>query len=98
MMVQIMEGKWQNVQMTADYKVMRIYYTGLIFSTFPDIFYPDQSKSIPSALMAFFQGRDYTASLTAGNPDLLGGSGMAVAHYLQVIGYPGLLYLVMGHI
>ena len=48
--------------------------------------------------MAFFQGRDYTASLTAGNPDLLGGSGMAVAHYLQVIGYPGLLYLIMGHI
>jgi len=50
MMVAIMEGKWQNVQMTADYK-----------------------------------GRDYTASLTAGNPDLLGGSGMAVAHYLQSV-------------
>ena len=35
-------------------------------------------------LMANFKGRDYTASLTAGNPDLLGGSGMAVCHYLQV--------------
>ena len=36
-------------------------------------------------LMANFKGRDYTASLTAGNPDLLGGSGMAVCHYLQVM-------------
>ena len=56
MMVQIMEGKWQNVQMTADYKVMRMSYTGSIFSAFPYIFSLNQSKSIPSALMAFFSG------------------------------------------
>merc|ERR1719422_412781 len=50
MMVAIQEGKWQNVQITADYK-----------------------------------GKDYTASLTLGNPDLLGGTGMAVVHYLQSV-------------
>ena len=33
----------------------------------------------------YLQGRDYTASLTAGNPDLLSGTGMAVCHYLQVV-------------
>jgi len=50
MMVAIQEGKWQNVQITADYK-----------------------------------GKDYTASVTTGNPDLLGGTGMAVVHYLQSV-------------
>lgn len=50
MMAQIVDQKWQQVQMTADYK-----------------------------------GKDYTASLTLGNPDLLGGTGMAVCHYLQSV-------------
>ena len=75
MMVAIMEGKWQNVQMTADYKVGKCKTT-FTFSPPP----PGEET-----LMANFKGRDYTASLTAGNPDLLGGSGMAVCHYLQVM-------------
>ena len=41
---------------------------------------------LEETLMIIFKGRDYTASLTAGNPDLLGGTGMGVAHYLQVLG------------
>lgn len=30
-----------------------------------------------------YKGADYTASLTLGNPDLLSGTGMGIAHYLQ---------------
>ena len=40
---------------------------------------------LEETLMIIFKGRDYTASLTAGNPDLLGGTGMGVAHYLQSV-------------
>ena len=67
MMVAIMEGKWQNVQMTADYKV------------------ENENKCLCTFPLLCLQGRDYTASLTAGNPDLLSGTGMAVCHYLQVV-------------
>jgi len=34
-------------------------------------------------LTADYKGKDYTASLTAGNPDLFSGTGMGIAHYLQ---------------
>ena len=78
MMVAIMEGKWQNVQMTSDYKVGEML----------DNFHFITSSPGKETLMVIFKGRDYTASLTMGNPDLLGGSGMAVAHYLQVIWSP----------
>jgi len=30
-----------------------------------------------------YKGKDFTASLTLGNPDLLSGTGMAISHYIQ---------------
>merc|ERR1719427_1035827 len=34
-------------------------------------------------LTADYKGKDYTASLTTGNPDVFSGTGMGIAHYLQ---------------
>ena len=34
--------------------------------------------------------QDYTASVTTGNPDLFSGTGMGIAHYLQVRSQIGL--------
>jgi len=36
-------------------------------------------------LTADYKGKDYTASMTAGNPDLFSASGMGIAHYLQKV-------------
>jgi len=42
-----------------------------------------ESKWQSVQLTSDYKGKDFTASLTLGNPDLLGGTGMAVAHYIQ---------------
>jgi len=34
---------------------------------------------------ADYKGKDFTASLTTGNPDLFSGTGMGIAHYLQKV-------------
>lgn len=44
-----------------------------------------QSKFVNWQLDAEFRGSDFTAALTLGNPDVLMGSGIVVAHYLQSI-------------
>jgi len=44
-----------------------------------------ESKWKTVQLTTDYKGTDYTASLTLGNPDLLSGTGMAVAHYLQKV-------------
>lgn len=36
-------------------------------------------------LTADYKGKDYTASVTTGNPDLFSGTGMGIAHYLQSV-------------
>lgn len=36
-------------------------------------------------MTADYKGKDYTASLTTGNPDLFSGTGMGIAHYLQSV-------------
>lgn len=43
------------------------------------------SKFLASQFTGDYKGQDYTASLTFGNPDLINGSGVAVAHYLQQV-------------
>jgi len=42
-----------------------------------------ESKWKTVQLTTDYRGADYTASLTLGNPDLVSGTGMGVAHYLQ---------------
>ena len=42
-----------------------------------------ESKWKTVQLTTDYKGADYTASLTLGNPDLVSGTGMGVAHYLQ---------------
>ena len=44
-----------------------------------------ESKWKTVQLTTDYKGTDYTASLTLGNPDLLSGTGMGVAHYLQKV-------------
>ena len=34
-------------------------------------------------LTSDYKGKDFTASLTMGNPDFLSGTGMGIAHYIQ---------------
>lgn len=41
------------------------------------------SKMVASQLTTDYKGHDYTGSLTLGNLDVINGSGVAVAHYLQ---------------
>jgi len=43
------------------------------------------SKWQSMQLTADYKGKDYTASLTAGNPDLFSGTGMGIAHYIQSV-------------
>jgi len=42
-----------------------------------------ESKWQSLQMTADYKGKDYTASLTTGNPDLFEGTGMGIAHYLQ---------------
>merc|ERR1719369_1277952 len=42
-----------------------------------------QSKWQATQMTADYRGSDYTGSLTLGNPDLVSGTGVMVAHYLQ---------------
>ena len=42
-----------------------------------------ESKWKTLQLTTDYKGDNYTASLTMGNPDLLSGTGMGIAHYLQ---------------
>ncbi|XP_033929423.1 mitochondrial import receptor subunit TOM40 homolog [Melopsittacus undulatus] len=44
-----------------------------------------QAKFINWQLDAEYRGSDFTAALTLGNPDILVGSGILVAHYLQSV-------------
>jgi len=44
-----------------------------------------QSKWQAAQFTGDYKGSDYTASLTLGNPDLISGSGVMVAHYFQNI-------------
>jgi len=44
-----------------------------------------QSKWQAAQLTGDYKGSDYTASLTLGNPDIVSGTGVMVAHYLQNI-------------
>lgn len=43
------------------------------------------SKCVASQITTDFKGKDYTASLTLGNIDLINSSGVAVLHYLQSV-------------
>ncbi|XP_071450623.1 mitochondrial import receptor subunit TOM40 homolog 1 [Hetaerina americana] len=43
------------------------------------------SKIQAAQISADYKGKDYTASLTLGNPDIINESGVAVAHYLQSV-------------
>jgi len=42
-----------------------------------------ESKWQSLQLTTDYKGTDFTASFTMGNPDLLGGTGMGIAHYIQ---------------
>jgi len=44
-----------------------------------------ESKWKSLQLTTDYKGEDFTASLTMGNPDLLGGTGMGILHYLQSV-------------
>jgi len=44
-----------------------------------------QSKWQATQVTTDYRGTDFTASLTLGNPDLVGGTGVMVAHYLQKV-------------
>ncbi|XP_023802518.1 mitochondrial import receptor subunit TOM40 homolog, partial [Cyanistes caeruleus] len=44
-----------------------------------------QSKFVNWQLDGEYRGGDFTAALTLGNPDILMGSGILVAHYLQSV-------------
>ncbi|XP_046384516.1 mitochondrial import receptor subunit TOM40 homolog 1 [Ischnura elegans] len=45
-----------------------------------------QNSKIQAAQMsADYKGKDYTASLTLGNPDIINESGLVLAHYLQAV-------------
>jgi len=44
-----------------------------------------QSKWQATQMTADYRGSDYTGSLTLGNPDLVSGTGVMVAHYLQKV-------------
>jgi len=44
-----------------------------------------ESKWKTLQLTTDYKGEDFTASLTMGNPDLLGGTGMGILHYLQSV-------------
>ncbi|NWY22890.1 TOM40 protein, partial [Aphelocoma coerulescens] len=48
-------------------------------------FQTQQSKFVNWQLDGEFRGSDFTAALTLGNPDILLGSGILVAHYLQSV-------------
>ncbi|XP_036411538.1 mitochondrial import receptor subunit TOM40 homolog [Megalops cyprinoides] len=48
-------------------------------------FQTQQQKFVNWQCDAEFRGEDFTAALTLGNPDVLVGSGIVVAHYLQSI-------------
>ncbi|XP_022910965.1 mitochondrial import receptor subunit TOM40 homolog 1 [Onthophagus taurus] len=43
------------------------------------------SKFTVAQLTANYKGHDYTASVTVANPDIIGGSGVVVLHYLQAV-------------
>lgn len=43
------------------------------------------SKFTVAQLTTNFKGSDYTASVTVANPDIIGGSGVVVLHYLQAV-------------
>ena len=44
-----------------------------------------ESKWKSLQLTTDYKGEDFTASLTMGNPDFLGGTGMGILHYLQTV-------------
>ena len=44
-----------------------------------------ESKWKSLQLTTDYKGEDFTASLTMGNPDFLGGTGMGILHYLQSV-------------
>ncbi|NWI38392.1 TOM40 protein, partial [Picathartes gymnocephalus] len=48
-------------------------------------FQTQQSKFVNWQVDGEYRGGDFTAALTLGNPDILMGSGILVAHYLQSI-------------
>lgn len=43
------------------------------------------SKFLAAQLTTDYRGKDYTASFTVGNPDIINESGVFVAHYLQTV-------------
>lgn len=55
-----------------------MYIVNLFF-----IFQVQDNRYIGSQFTADVKGKDYTASVTLGNTDILNGSGVAVLHYLQ---------------
>ncbi|NWY08385.1 TOM40 protein, partial [Nothoprocta ornata] len=48
-------------------------------------FQTQQAKFVNWQVDGEYRGGDFTAAVTLGNPDLLAGSGIVVAHYLQSV-------------
>lgn len=57
--------------------------TGVLFHTLPT--QTQQAKFLTWQFDGEYRGDDYTATLTLGNPDLIGESVIMVAHFLQSI-------------